>query len=95
MTFQIIVDQDNGQFAAKLLGDESIRVVRPTRDEVVDAMARELEQRVARGEIISIEIPKYGGAAAVVGMAKDDPTLRELVDEIYAERDRERDALPE
>lgn len=95
MTFQIIVEQDNGQFAARLLGNDGICVVRPTRDEAVDAMTREIEQRVERGEIVSIEVPRKGGAAAVVGMFQDDPDLREIVDEIYAERDRERDELPE
>lgn len=95
MTYQIIVEANNGQFAAKLLGNEGICVVRPTRDEAIDAMAHEIEQRVERGEIVSIEVPLKRGAAAVAGMFRDDPTLREIVDEIYAERDRERDELPE
>ncbi len=95
MTFQIVVEPNDGQFSAHLLGEKAICVVRPTRNEAVAAMTLELKQRVARGEIVSVEIPKYGGAAAIAGMGKDDPTWRELCDEIYAARDRDRDSLPE
>lgn len=95
MTFQILVEPNDGQFSARLLGDDTICVVRPTRHEAVDAVTHELKQKIARGEIVSVEIPVYGGAAAIAGMGKDDPTMRELVAEIYAERNRERDALPE
>ncbi|MBI2478663.1 MAG: hypothetical protein HYV60_08530 [Planctomycetia bacterium] len=94
MTYPVIVEPDNGQFSAKLLGDDRIVVVRPTRDEAVNALKHEVEQRVIRGELVFVDLPKPG-AAAVIGMFADDPTLREIVDEIYAERDRERDELPE
>ena len=90
MTFPIFVEPCNGQFAARLAGEETLRVVRPTRDEAVAAMESELQQRVSRGELLTVELPKRG-AAAVAGKFADDPSLPEIVDEIYAERDRDRD----
>ncbi len=94
MPFPIVVESTDGQFSARLLGDKSVCVVRPTRHEAVDAIAREIERRVQDGELVSIDIPKPG-AAAMIGLGADDPTWPELVREIYAERDRERDELPE
>ena len=93
MTFSILVEPYHGQFAAKLLGEEATRMVRPTRDEALAAMTAELEQRIGRGELVSIDIPR-GGALAVAGKFADDPTLVEICEEIYAERDRQRDELP-
>jgi hypothetical protein len=93
MTFAILVERCNGQFAAKLVGEEATRTVRPTRDEALAAMTAELQQRVRRGELLSVEIPR-GGVMAVAGKFADDPTLPDLCADIYAERDRQRDELP-
>jgi hypothetical protein len=92
MTFAILVEPYHGQFAAKLVGEEATRMVRPTREEAVAAMTAELQHRVQRGELLSVEIPR-GGASAVAGRFADDPTLSHICAEIYAERDRQRDEL--
>jgi hypothetical protein len=93
MTFSILVEPYQGQFAARLVGEEATRMVRPTRDEAVAAMTAELQQRVRRGELVSVEIPR-GGVAAVAGAFAEDPTLPQICAEIYAARDRQRDELP-
>lgn len=90
MTFPILVEPDNGQFAAQLVGEQNIRFIRPTREEAVAAIQAELRQRVQRGELVSVEVVKQG-VAAVAGKFADDPTLDDLCEEIYAERDRQRD----
>jgi hypothetical protein len=92
MTFPVLVEPFNGQFVAKLVGEQELRVVRRTRDEALAAMTTELQQRVERGELVSVEIVRRGASAAV-GKFADDPTLAEICDEIYAERNRERDGL--
>jgi hypothetical protein len=93
MTFPVRIEPYHGQFAARLLGEATTRVVRPTRDEALSAMTAEIQQRVQRGELLSVEVPR-GGASAVAGKFADDPTLLEICAEIYAERDRQRDELP-
>jgi hypothetical protein len=92
MTFSILVEPYHGGFAARLVGEESTRLVRPTRDEALAARTVELQQRVGRGELLSVEIAR-SGVSAVAGKFADDPTLPEICAEIYAERDRQRDAL--
>jgi hypothetical protein len=92
MTFPILVEPYHGQFAAKLVGEEGTRVVRSTRDEALAAMATEIQQRVQRGELVSVEIPRRG-VSAVAGRFADDPTLQGICADIYADRDRERDGL--
>ena len=92
MTFSILVEPYHGQFVAKLVGEEATRVVRATRDEALAAMTAEIQQRVQRGELISVEIPRCG-VSTVAGKFADDPTLQEICVEIYAERDRDRDGL--
>ena len=92
MTFPIWVEPYHGQFAARLVGEEATRTIRPTRDEALAAMTAELQQRVRRGELLSVEIPR-GGVSAVAGKFAEDPTLSEICAEIYAERDRQRDEL--
>lgn len=94
MTFPIFVEPENGQFAAQLLGDHGFRIVRPTRDEALSAMQDELRKRVRSGELVMVSIAD-AGALASSGRFADDPTLQDICDEIYKERDRERDELPE
>jgi len=94
MTFPILIESYHGQFVAKLVGEETTRVMGATRDEALAAMTAEIQQRVQRGELVSVEIPR-GGASAVAGKFADDPTLGHICAEIYAERDRQRDELNE
>jgi hypothetical protein len=90
VTFPILVEPHNGQFSAQLVGEQSIRFIRPTREDAISAIEAELQQRVLRGELISVEVAKTG-ALAVAGKFTDDPTLQDICDEIYAQRDRQRD----
>ncbi len=92
MTFAIVVEPYHGQFVAKLAGEDDTRTIRPTRDAALAAMTAELQQRVSRGELVAIEIAR-GGALAVAGKFADDPTLSEICEEIYAERNRQREEL--
>ena len=94
MTFSILIQPDNGQFAAQLVGDHDLRIVRPTRDEALNAIEAELRLRVERGELVSVNVADRG-VAAVAGKFADDPTLQDVCDEIYARRDRQRDELPQ
>lgn len=91
MTVQILVEPFNDQFSASLLGSPSLQVVRPSKDEAIEALREALHQKIRSGEIVSIELAP-SGAAAVAGRFADDPTLREICEEIYRQRDADRDS---
>ncbi len=93
MTFPITIERCDGQYAAKLVGEHDVRVVRATREEALSAIQGELRQRVERGELVSVEVAR-GGSSAVAGKFADDPTLQDICEEIHSQRDQDRDELP-
>jgi hypothetical protein len=86
MTFPVLVQQTNGQFAAVLVGAPEVRVTASTRAEALTALEAELEQRVAQGELVALEIGPRG-VSGLAGKYRDDPTLREICEEAYRQRD--------
>jgi hypothetical protein len=90
MSFTVLVEQSNGQFAAALAGAPNVRVVGPTRDDALAALRHELQQRLARGELVALEVAPLG-VSALAGIFADDPTLREICEEAYRLRDAERE----
>jgi predicted RNase H-like HicB family nuclease len=88
MTFPVVVEACDGQFAASLVGVPNVRVVGPTRSQAIDTLKEELEQRVARGELLSLDIQTIG-VSSLAGKYEADPTLRTICDEAYQLRDAE------
>jgi len=91
MTVQILVQPLNDQFSASLLGSPELSVVRPSKTEAIEALREALAEKVRAGEIVSVELTPLG-VAAVAGRFADDPTLRDICEEIYRERDADRDS---
>jgi hypothetical protein len=91
MTFPIVIEASDGQFAASLVGVPTVRVIGPTRSQAIDALKKELEQRVARGELLSVDVEPIG-VSSLAGKYEADPTLRAICDEAYKLRDTERSA---
>jgi hypothetical protein len=86
MTFPVLVHPNNGQFEAELVGAPNVRASAPTRQQALDALETAIEKRVQQGELVALEIhPK--GLIGLFGKFRDDPTLREICDEAYQERD--------
>lgn len=88
MRFPIHVEQVNGHYSAVLVGDPAIRVTAPSRAEVLVRIRNELAHRVQTGEIVWVDVPTPE-PVEFVGMFKDDPTLEELVSDIYRHREAE------
>jgi hypothetical protein len=88
MTVAIFVAPHDGQFSASLAGAPELRAVRSTRGEAIDALKAEIQKRMEAGELIPVEIPPRG-VAALAGVFSDDPTLREICEEAYRDRDAE------
>jgi len=88
MTFPIVVEASDGQFAASLVGVPTVRVIGSTRSQAIDGLKKELEQRVARGELLSLDVETIG-VYSLAGKYEADPTLRAICEEAYRLRDTE------
>lgn len=91
MTFPVVVEACDGQFAASLVGVPHVRVVGPTRSQAIDALKVVLEHRIALGELLSLDIEPTG-ISSLAGKYEADPTLRAICDEAYQLREAERSA---
>jgi hypothetical protein len=88
MAFPVVVEACNGQFVASLVGEPNLRVIGPTRSQAINALKEELGRRVARGELLSLDVDTIG-VSSLAGKYEADPTLRKICDEAYQCRDVE------
>ena len=89
MSFPIFVEAVNDQFAASLIGAPNVRVVKPNRAQAIAGLKAEIQQRVALGELLSLEIDAVS-ISSLAGKHGADPVLRQICDEAYQLRDAER-----
>jgi predicted RNase H-like HicB family nuclease len=89
MTFPVIVEPENGRFAASLAGVPGVRAVGTTRPEALASLQAELARRIEDGELAALEVPTEG-ILQLAGKYADDPSLRRICQDAYAERDRDR-----
>ncbi len=88
MTFPIAIESHNGTFTASLLGSTSLRAEGATRDQALERLRAFILQRVQRGELVLLDI-NLPGVSGTAGLFADDPTLRDICEEIYRARDAE------
>jgi len=88
MTFPVLVQPVDGQFAATLVGAPDVRVTASTRAEALAALEAAIEQRLVQGERVALEVGRRG-VAGLAGKFRDDPTLREICEEAYQQRNSE------
>jgi hypothetical protein len=86
MTFSVMVHAANGQFEATLVGAPDVRAEAATRAGALAALETVIEKRVQQGELLTLEIGRKG-LAGLFGKYRDDPTLQDICDEAYRERD--------
>ena len=89
MMFAVIIEPYDGQFAATLLGAPTIRAVGATRDDALRALHTDLVQRLAQGELVTLDVSAQGGTD-LAGTYSTDPILRDICAEAYRLRDAER-----
>ena len=89
MTFPIVVESSEGQFRASLVGDPGLCVGAPSREAAVAGLKEQLRQRVAQGQLLSLDVDSES-VWGLAGKFADDPTLRDICAEAYAARDVER-----
>ena len=86
MTFPVIVHSHSGLFEAALIGAPEVNATASTRAEALAALETALEKRVEQGELVNLEIGRKG-LMGLFGKFRDDPTLQDICDEAYRERD--------
>ena len=86
MTFPVMVHPFNGQFEAALVGAPEVRVTASTREEALSVLQLAIAERLDQGELVALEI-RHGGLTQLFGKYRDDPTLREICEAAYQERD--------
>jgi hypothetical protein len=86
MTFPVIVHPFNGQFEAKLVGAPDVRVTASARQEALAALELAIAERLNVGELVALEI-RPNGLQGLFGKYRDDPTLPEICEAAYQERD--------
>ena len=86
MTFPVIVHPSNGQFEAALVGAPDVRATASTREGALAAQESALAKRLDQGELVALEVRRRR-LAGLFGKYRDDPTLREICETAYQERD--------
>jgi hypothetical protein len=88
MTFPVLVQPVDGQFAATLVGAPDVRATAATRAEALAALEAAIERRLIQGELVALEVGRRG-VTGLAGKYRDDPTLRDICAEAYQQRDAE------
>ena len=89
MTLPIVIAPSNGRFTASLAGSPEICAEEDTRDEALAALHHEISTRIGRGELVEVEFPRIG-VSDLAGRYRDDPSLLEICDAAYRDRDADR-----
>ena len=91
--FAILIETDKKQFKASLAGALQVRVIRPSRDQAIDALKTEIEQRIALDELLTLDIDSDSASIThLAGKYSDDPTLNDICNDAYQARDAEKTA---
>lgn len=86
MTFSVAVHQTNGQYEATLVGAPNVHASASTRAGALAALESEIAKRVEQGELVALTLNRRG-LLALFGKYRDDPTLQDICDEAYRQRD--------
>lgn len=86
MTFPVVVHSSQGHFEASLVGAPDVCATAPTRAEALANLESAISKRLDQGELVMLEVRRRG-LAGLFGRFRDDPTLREICEEAYKERD--------
>jgi hypothetical protein len=91
MTYSVLVEENGGEsFQAIALGLPDCRVVAATRELALTKLRAALVQRLAKAEIVEVEIPQEAQAEHAwkrfAGMFEDEPLFDEVLEDIEAQR---------
>jgi hypothetical protein len=82
-----IIQEPDGQFTARLLGEPDLYATATTAEEAVEQLRARLQEEVNWGRLLAIELPRQNPALRWAGHAKDDPEFEEYLEEIRKYRE--------
>jgi predicted RNase H-like HicB family nuclease len=88
MNFPVSIEPSGDRFTAALLGAPEVCVSGETREAAIAELRRVVSQRVTDGQIVSLDISP-SSVTDFIGVFRDDPTLDEICEEAYRQRDAE------
>ena len=86
MTFPVVVHPAQGQYEATLVGVPDVRATASTRAEALEKLEAAISKRLDQGDLVLLEVRRRG-LGGLFGKFRNDPTLREICEEAYQERD--------
>lgn len=88
MTFPILVESHEGHFVASLAGTPKVCAVEQTRSQAISSLKNKIHQSIESGELLFLELDT-GGLSSLAGKYNSDPTLRDICEEAYQQRDED------
>ena len=88
MSVSVLVEQREGKFCASPLGMAELRCVGSSRGEALNSLRQALVDKLANGDLVDLETEPLG-ISGQSGRFQNDPTWREIRDQIYRDRDSE------
>ena len=89
MNIPIIVESHEGQFVASLVGTPNVSAVEQTRAMAISSVKNKIQRSIESGELIFLDFDS-AGLSGFAGKYKNDPTLRDICDQAYKQRDEDR-----
>ncbi len=89
MTIPIYIRPFDNQYTAYVIGFPEVQVSKPTRTLAVEAIRAEINERMAQGDLLFLDVDTPS-ITSLAGKYADDPMLQEICDEAYRLRDAER-----
>ena len=89
MSYDVVVENSHGTYKATVLGWPNCSVTGRTREEVLALVRKDLRQRLAEVEIVTVEVDTPKAPHPMLkfaGVLKDDPFFDEVQEEIDAYR---------
>lgn len=86
MTFPVVVHLSHGRFEATLVGAPDVSASATTREGALAGLESAIAKRLDEGELVALEVRRRG-LSGLFGKYRDDPTLREICETSYRDRD--------
>lgn len=92
MSIPVWVEQTDGKFTASVLGATPLEATRDTREEAIRAVSQLVQISIRRGALMFVEVPNVPvrDVARRECTAEEIEATREMVAEIYRQRDEEK-----
>ena len=91
MTYNVVVENSKNRYRATVIGWPSCAATGRTREEAIDRLRNDLEKRLSKVEVVSLEVAGRHPVLEYAGVFADDPDFEAVQEEIAAYR-RELDA---